>query len=175
MLSKRWQGWHLVTIPVLVVGALFAAPAGGSAQGVTPAMRVTARVGETFTITLASNHTTGYAWTLAQPPDTQVAVSLGSVYPGPPPGSPPGRGSQEVWTFRAVGTGETPLTLEYRRSFEPATVPAAQTHNATVVVTPAAGLPRTGTALGPATLGVVALVVVFVAAGLVAYRRRLFR
>jgi predicted secreted protein len=152
-----------------------AAPACGSAQGESPPTRVTSRVGETFTITLAANHTTGYAWTLAQPPDPQVAVSMGSVYPGPPAGSPPGRGSQEVWTFRAVGTGETPLTLEYRRSFEPATVPAAQTHNVAVVVTSGAGLSRTGMALGPAALGVVVLVVALVVAGLVVFRRRLFR
>jgi inhibitor of cysteine peptidase len=66
-------------------------------------------------ITLESNASTGFAWTLAREPDPSVLELVDSTYVEPET-ELVGAGGEEVWTFRAVGEGSTELALSYERS-----------------------------------------------------------
>ncbi len=71
-------------------------------------------VGDTFTISLDSNPTTGYSWQFAEPVDDSVLESLGSEYePDPGAEDEAGRGGTEHFSFEAVGEGSTTIELEY--------------------------------------------------------------
>ncbi len=74
-------------------------------------------VGQQFSITLASNVTTGYHWELAEPLDEAMVQLVGSEYQAPETRRV-GAGGQEVWTFRAVGPGQTSINLKYVRPWE---------------------------------------------------------
>jgi len=66
-------------------------------------------------VTLESNITTGFAWTLSRTPGAEVLELVDSTYVQPETDLV-GAGGEEVWTFRAVGAGTTHLELSYERS-----------------------------------------------------------
>jgi predicted secreted protein len=74
-------------------------------------------VGQEFTITLASNATTGYHWELTAPPDETVVKLVTNAYKSPETRAL-GAGGQEIWTFRAMGPGQTVINLKYVRPWE---------------------------------------------------------
>jgi inhibitor of cysteine peptidase len=74
-------------------------------------------VGQEFTVTLASNATTGYHWELAAPLDEAVVKLVNSEYRTPET-SALGAPGQEIWTFQAVGQGRTVIDLKYVRPWE---------------------------------------------------------
>jgi predicted secreted protein/putative hemolysin len=84
---------------------------------------VTLKVGDTLTVELASNPTTGFSWqvdandakVLAQVGESQYR--LGSQTPIP------GAGGTQTFTFNAVGAGKTTLTLIYVRPWETSVTP----------------------------------------------------
>jgi inhibitor of cysteine peptidase len=78
------------------------------------------RVGDTFTIVLDSNPTTGYSWQLKSVPASSIAF-IGSAYRIDHP-ILPGTGGREIWTFKAVSTGYAGILLEYVRPFDKAMV-----------------------------------------------------
>ena len=78
------------------------------------------QVGQSLVVSLPSNPSTGFRWeveTIDAAVLTQVGEaeyqSLGSEIP-----PPEGQGGIETFHFEAVGTGESPLRLFYRRPFE---------------------------------------------------------
>lgn len=110
----------------------------GTAPGTTvpgaitdPSVPIEATVGEEFTITVASNPTTGYTWTVTGEPADSIAVPVGE--PTSTAGSMPGEGGTETFTFKASGPGTTTITLTYARSFAPEDDPTVQEY--TLVVT----------------------------------------
>lgn len=77
--------------------------------------------GDSFTVTLCSNPTTGFIWseqaqisdqTVLQQTDHQLVMPESE--PPPPPGTP----GQEVWTFQALKKGEAVVSMEYSRPWE---------------------------------------------------------
>ena len=89
--------------------------------------------GGELTVTLESNITTGYSWTEnASMSQSGVLQQTGHQYQ-PPAQQIPGRGGQEVWTFKALAAGTTTVSMEYKRPFEPNN-PPANTFNITVMV-----------------------------------------
>jgi inhibitor of cysteine peptidase len=100
-----------------------ASPAASASpdEGFTDASKVIAvRVGDTFTIVLDSNPTTGYSWQLKSvPPPSLDFVS--SAYRINHPVLP-GTGGREIWTFKAVTAGDAAISLEYVRPFDKAMV-----------------------------------------------------
>ena len=92
----------------------------------------TIRVSQPLSIVLPANFSTGYRWVLDPP--LQTAHLLDESYSSPAlPGAP---GKQ---TLRVVfpREGRFNLKFSYRRLWEPASVPAAQTTNFVVQVSPA--------------------------------------
>ncbi|HEY2109806.1 MAG TPA: protease inhibitor I42 family protein [Candidatus Acidoferrales bacterium] len=84
-----------------------------------------AKVGDTFTIPLEANHTTGYSWRLAQPLDPAILKQLSEKY-GEDNSGRMGAGGVETWTFQAMAKGVTTLVFEYARPFDK-NVPPAKT------------------------------------------------
>jgi len=91
--------------------------------------------GKEFTVRLASNRTTGYQWRAAGQPDDRFVKLVKSEYI-PFDGGAIGAGGEEIWTFLAVGKGDTEITMEYVRPWEK-TQPPAKTATIFVSVRPA--------------------------------------
>jgi len=93
--------------------------------------QVALRVGESCDVVLVGNPTTGFQWEVARL-DTSIVKQVGdAAYE--PASSAIGAGGHFTFHFRAVGLGQTPVQLVYRRSFEK-NAPPAQTFEIQVVV-----------------------------------------
>ena len=110
-----------------------AAPKELSVDIASSGKEVTLAAGGTLTVTLESNITTGYSWNEnANIGDKTVMQQTNHKYQ--PPATPiPGAGGKEVWTFKALKAGQSTISMEYRRPFEPTAAPA-ETFSLTLVV-----------------------------------------
>ena len=94
------------------------AESGPSQTYTDPAMPVKVRPGETFKISVTSNPSTGYAWKLDFPKEEKGLMLLDSKHieaSKPMPGAP----GNQVYTFKALKTGETKIRLVYQRPWVP--------------------------------------------------------
>ncbi len=94
----------------------------------------TLQVGQSFTLSLASNPTTGYQWNFSQPGDENILTLVGESYRRDGDGGQllMGQGGRNYWTFKALKTGTTDMTLLYARPGE--SVEPAQTFTLKVTV-----------------------------------------
>ena len=79
------------------------------------------QAGETFTVNLCSNPSTGFEWSEeAKISDPAVLKLEDHEFIGPEsePPPPPGTPGQEVWTFNALSQGSSKIYLEYSRPWE---------------------------------------------------------
>ncbi len=85
------------------------------------------KTGETFTVALESNPTTGYGWALDGKEDGTVVRKLSDEFVGQahPPGMV-GVGGTERWKFQAEKKGKTSLHFIYRRPWEKDTKPVRE-------------------------------------------------
>ena len=81
-----------------------------------PEQTINVRVNRQFVIALESNPTTGYRWEVEF--DHSLLELVESKFVPAGPGHVIGAGGEERFTFRALGPGETLLTLTYRRPWE---------------------------------------------------------
>ena len=89
--------------------------------------------GNTFTVTLCSNATTGFQWSeSAQISDTTVIQQTDHEFVAPET-SLVGAPGKEVWTFKALKKGASNISTEYSQSWEGGEK-SAWTFNLTVVV-----------------------------------------
>jgi inhibitor of cysteine peptidase len=81
---------------------------------------IEAPLGSQFALVLESNPTTGYRWQLADPLNESVVILISQEYVQTKATgeNTAGAGGEETWTFRAVGEGETEISLKYVRSWE---------------------------------------------------------
>jgi inhibitor of cysteine peptidase len=77
-----------------------------------PTQLITVQAGETFDIVVPSNPSTGYHWNIIPELDETIVQSAGQSYIAEQP-ILPGSGGTDVWTFRAVGSGDTTIVLGY--------------------------------------------------------------
>ena len=94
---------------------------------------ITLAKGETFTVQLAGNPTTGYEWTVAQLDNAYLRLADSSYAAA---SSAIGSGGTYTFQFEALQTGTTSLGLAYRRARE--TTAADQTFSLTVNIQDAA-------------------------------------
>ena len=94
----------------------------------------TVKVGQTFGVSLASNPTTGYGWTISETLDEKVlAPSDGNYLSVGDPNKPMmGQGGRTYWKFTALKAGQTELKMVYARPWE--SVQPAQTFTLKVMV-----------------------------------------
>jgi inhibitor of cysteine peptidase len=109
--------------------ALLSAALSSPAQD---AKTVTVTNGQEFSVTLASNPTTGYRWDLAKPLNTNFVRLLTNEYVRPD-SRLMGAGGREVWRFKAITQGTTEIDLKYARSWEKDVAPAQKTNIAVVI------------------------------------------
>ncbi|MFC2050387.1 protease inhibitor I42 family protein [Chloroflexota bacterium] len=94
----------------------------------------TTAVGDSFTVTLCSNATTGFQWSeSAKMGDPTVVQQTNHQFVSPHPEGLVGAPGQEVWTFKALKKGTSTISMEYSRPWEGGEK-AEWTFNLTVVV-----------------------------------------
>ena len=96
--------------------------------------------GEEFQVTLDSNPTTGYEWSITTAPDPKVVSEVGSKFVAPTDAMP-GAGGKEVWTFKGVAPGKTDIMFENRQVGSEKNAAPGWTHNASVTVVAAPPTP----------------------------------
>ena len=77
-----------------------------------PTQLIVVGPGQTFDIVLPSNPSTGYRWDLVGELDANLLQLMEQTYIAEQP-IIPGSGGVDVWTFSAIGTGETTIELGY--------------------------------------------------------------
>ncbi len=127
----------LSLISVLLVLALAACSQTASAASTTSigaadaGKTISLHKGDSLTVTLDGNVTTGYTW-LVKPMDPAILKQVGdSKYT--PENTKIGAPGKVSLTFQAVQTGQSELVLNYTRSFEKNTAPL-NTFEVTIVV-----------------------------------------
>jgi inhibitor of cysteine peptidase len=81
--------------------------------------QVEVAVGDSFTVNLCSNRTTGFQWSeTAQISDQTVLQQTNHEYLAPEETGAVGAAGQEVWTFKALKKGTSNVSLEYSRPWE---------------------------------------------------------
>lgn len=83
---------------------------------------ITAQVGEQFTVALDSNPSTGYSWQIVAFDQAVVTLISSEFKRADKP--MPGVSGKQIWTFKAVGKGETSIAFKYSRPWERNTPPA---------------------------------------------------
>jgi predicted secreted protein len=80
--------------------------------------QVEVKAGDTFTVTLDSNATTGFQWTMqAKIADANTVQQTDHDYLAPN-GKVIGQAGVEEWTFKTVKAGTTTINLSYDRPWE---------------------------------------------------------
>jgi inhibitor of cysteine peptidase len=93
---------------------------------------ITVDFGDTFSIQLESNPTTGYDWTVSIS-DKDVVSLVGNEYlPEPVDTTIVGSGGVNVFTFKGLEKGSAVVTLIYERSFEEDSAIETLVYNVTV-------------------------------------------
>lgn len=89
-------------------------------QAIDRELKVT--IGDSFTVTLCSNPSTGFEWEEAVISDSSVLSQTGREFQAPGVGDseapPPGAAGKEVWTFEAVKEGASTVSMAYSRPWE---------------------------------------------------------
>ena len=98
-----------------------------SAVFCSSATRTTIKVkkGDTFSIKLESNKTTGYSWQVADNFDKTVVALTGSDYEIPST-ELVGVGGVEIWDFSVLSAGKTRLDFSYQRPWEKSVAPVKE-------------------------------------------------
>ncbi len=90
--------------------------------------------GDSFTVTLCSNPTTGFSWSeQAQIGDQTLLQQTGHEFISPGEKGLLGAAGEEVWTLKALKKGEATVSMEYSRPWEGGEK-GTWTFNLTVVV-----------------------------------------
>jgi len=88
----------------------------------TPDSTIIVNKGDSFSIVLESNKTTGYSWQLGSNSDSNIVHFINTNYNAPSTDMP-GQGGKEVWTFKTESPGTVTIVLQYLRPWEKDTPP----------------------------------------------------
>ena len=132
--------WGIVVITVLAIAAVGGVACTASADDNMPktvavsetGKQIELASGDLLVVTLDSNPSTGFAWSVSGITDEAVIDDVNNEFKGADTGLI-GAGGQEVWTFEALDKGSSTIEMKYSRPWEQGVEPAA-TFNVTVVV-----------------------------------------
>lgn len=105
---------------------------GDDASVITEPGPIALTVGQSATIEMEGNVTTGYSWSISTAPDAGVAGVVSDEYIAPDGGRPGAGGHQKV-VIEGVAPGSTSLVMSYARPWE-TDQPPARTAEFTVTV-----------------------------------------
>ncbi|MCX6011910.1 MAG: protease inhibitor I42 family protein [Chloroflexi bacterium] len=116
-------------ISLLLINLVACSPAASKEVSVditSSGKEVTLTVGDTLTVTLDSNKTTGYSWNEnATISDSTVIQQEDHKYNVPETSAPVvGAGGKEVWTFKSLKAGKSIISMEYRQPWMTNSAPA---------------------------------------------------
>jgi len=134
MRRALWVILGFILVTSVVVGAGTACTGSSNNLNVDSSYsgkQVELSVGQSLVVTLESNATTGYSWTLAQNSDESVLNETGHEYIAPQT-TLLGAGGKEEWTFKALKKGTSTISMGYSRPWE--STPPVETFDLTVVV-----------------------------------------
>ncbi|MEI7690732.1 MAG: protease inhibitor I42 family protein [bacterium] len=80
-------------------------------------VNIVVKKGQQFTITLTSNPSTGYTWSVSDDYDKNIVQAVSNEYIAPNT-QKVGAPGKELWTFKGKGIGNTKLNFTYARSWE---------------------------------------------------------
>ncbi|MEI7827742.1 MAG: protease inhibitor I42 family protein [Euryarchaeota archaeon] len=132
--------WITIMMTVLAIVAIGGTVAAASADNTGPSVfnvtesgkQIELAPGDSLIVTLDSNPSTGFAWSISGITDEDVIDDVSNEFVGADTGMV-GAGGQEVWTFDAGDKGTSTVEMQYSRSWETGVEPAG-TFNVTVVV-----------------------------------------
>lgn len=99
-------------IVVVLVLLILLTACSQAVQPNDPQVSIDASAGKEFKVILPSNPSTGYHWEIVGELDKNVVEFVSKDYRADEPVMP-GSGGSDVWVFKAVGAGETAITLGY--------------------------------------------------------------
>ena len=129
-----WMIFGFILVIGVLVGAGAACTGGSNNLSVDSSYsgkQVELSVGQSLVVTLDSNATTGYSWSLVQNSDDSVLSKTGDEYVAPQT-TLVGAGGKEEWTFKALKKGTSTISMGYSRPWE--STPPVETFGLTVVV-----------------------------------------
>ncbi|HEY6071892.1 MAG TPA: protease inhibitor I42 family protein [Anaerolineales bacterium] len=97
----------LLTIMALLLGAC-----SRSTKPSDPQITIETSPGKEFKVVIAANPTTGYHWEIVGDLDKTVVEFVSRDYKADTPQTT-GSGGADTWVFKAVGAGDTQITLGY--------------------------------------------------------------
>ncbi|HCR70313.1 MAG TPA: hypothetical protein DIW23_02620 [Anaerolineae bacterium] len=103
----------LSVLSIFIVGCASSSPTPNPASNTRPAITdpfqpIEVSTGETFNIVVATNPSTGYHWEIIG--ELSGVEFVSTEYTADEPVAP-GSGGVDVWTFKAVSSGETQITF----------------------------------------------------------------
>ncbi|MFN8413557.1 MAG: protease inhibitor I42 family protein [Anaerolineales bacterium] len=124
---------YLVFVMTVLLTACGSQPTAVPAYAPTdPSTPIEVMAGSDFQIIVESNPSTGYHWQVMNDWDPNVFVTNGSEYQSTSPSGVVGGGGVDVWSLKAVNSGQDVFTLGY---FPPgANTSATQTVTFTIKV-----------------------------------------
>ena len=138
MRKVLWIALGLIIIAGIVGGSV--AASGGESKNVAADASYSGKTieisaGDSLTLTLDSNPTTGFSWALKGIGNESVLEQTGHEFKAAPANDPPllGAGGKEIWTFKALNRGSSTISMEYIRPWEQNVEPQ-ETFVLTVVV-----------------------------------------
>ena len=109
----------LLCLPSCTTGASVEVSCDDFMQQKHISKEVAAAVGDSFTVTLCSNPTTGFQWSeSAQISDPTVVQQMDHKFVSPEAEGLVGAPGKEVWTFKALKKGTSTISVEYGRPWE---------------------------------------------------------
>ena len=76
-------------------------------------------IGDTIIVTLGSNPTTGFTWPdIAQISNQDIVKQTDHKFVSPGQTAVPGASGKDVWTFKALKTGTTTISMDYSQPWE---------------------------------------------------------
>ena len=109
----------VLMVVMVVLASVLTACGGTSAVYDKGDADIEAKTGETFTIELEENPTTGYQWTIAVSDESVVALDKDEYVPNDKSGEVAGSGGTRVLTFKALKAGTATISMVYERNWEP--------------------------------------------------------
>lgn len=126
-----------VVLSIFLILSLFSGCGGGQADlsDADNGATISLKAGESVSISLESNPTTGYSWQVVAIDESLLEMVGEPEYQSDRKGGPliVGAGGTERFTFKALSPGEATLTLGYARPWE-ADVPPIETFSIYIVV-----------------------------------------
>lgn len=108
---------RLVIAAVIIAGFLLPGAYAAKSKKAADGHRIAVKPGQSFSIRLNSNPTTGYGWQIQNPIDKSLLVIVNKTFT-PKSKKLVGSPGKETWQFKALGKGTVFITFAYKRSWE---------------------------------------------------------